>query len=67
MMLFDFSGFIQKLVQKHKDDAETIKQVEKIIWWFDHYVIANTSRHQIVVEDLEERINRGKELLKDFL
>ena len=64
--LYDFSNYILLLYQKHKRDKNIIDQINKIIWWFDHYLIAKAPKNKIIINELEERILKAKELLEDF-
>ena len=65
-LLFDFSKFLQIILQNYKYDTNALNQVDKVIWWFDNYIVANAPKDQITVEELSYRIMRATDLLKKF-
>jgi hypothetical protein len=58
--LFDLSDFVRQIVC---NDPCRMPLVDKVMWWFDSYLAASAAQGKIVVEDLEYRAKRVKELL----
>ena len=64
-MLLELSAFINRVVQRNKNDNRKIENIHKVLWWFDNYLIANVPKSKIVVEELEYRISKVRELLSE--
>lgn len=62
--LFSFSNYLNAIIQKNKNNNQTINQIEKILWWFNSYLLA--SKSNIFVEDLDARISKALELLAKY-
>ena len=60
--LFDLSGFVREIIC---NDPRRMAEVDKIMWWFDSYLAVSSAKGKIVVEDLEHRVTRAKELLSE--
>jgi len=63
-VLLDGSKYIQKLIQQHKNNPTKLKQIEKLVWWLDFYLMNKAQGNHIKSEDLKYRIERVKELTK---
>lgn len=62
-ILLDGSKFLQAIIQKHKHNKKLIKQVEKLIWWIDFYLINKAPGRNVDAKELQYRIDRVKDLL----
>jgi hypothetical protein len=62
-ILFDGSKYIQLLIQKYKHDPNKLKEIDKLIWWLDFYLMTKSSSNNIIPEELKSRIDRMKELI----
>jgi hypothetical protein len=60
-ILFDGSKYLQTLIKKYKHDPKALKDIDKLIWWLDFYLMHNNSR-QVNPDKLKIRIDRIKEL-----
>jgi hypothetical protein len=58
--LFDLSDYVRTLI---RDDPRRLPRVDKVMWWFDSYLAISAAKGKMVVEDLEYRVTRVKELL----
>jgi DNA primase len=62
-ILLEGSKYLQILIQKHKDNPQKLKEINRYIWWLDFYLMAKAPRNHISPEDLKYRIDRMKEVL----
>jgi hypothetical protein len=62
-ILLDGSVYLQKLIQQHKDNPKILKQIDKLIWWLDFYLMNKVPGNRVVPEELQRRIDRIKELI----
>jgi hypothetical protein len=53
---------INKLIKSRKNSPEEMEKIEKLLWWIDSFF--DNNHRKIVVEDLEYRLSRFKELTK---
>lgn len=65
-LLLNSSAYIQKLIQQHKNDNNKLKQIDKLVWWIDFYIIHKSITNDINKEDLEHRLNKVKEILDEM-
>jgi len=63
-ILLEGSKFFQECIQKHKSNPKKIKEIHKIIWWIDFYLM-HKNTNKISSKELKHRIQRAKELLSD--
>lgn len=65
-ILLDGSKFLQVFIQKHKNNPNALKHVDKLIWWLDFYMAkASGKENGINAEELKYRLDRVKEFLSD--
>lgn len=62
-VLLDGSKFLQEQIQKHKNNPDMLKTINKLIWWIDCYLVDKVTKHTIQSKDLLFRLNKVKELL----
>jgi len=66
------SETIREAIQKSKGEATALKNIDKIIWWFDMYIAVragqknNCRSSNIGVEELEARVFKAKSLLEQL-
>jgi len=71
-LLFQMSETIREAIQKSKGEATALKNIDKIIWWFDMYIAVragqknNCRSSNIGVEELEARVFKAKSLLEQL-
>jgi hypothetical protein len=62
-ILMEYSSFLNKFIQNNKNNPKIINQVEKLLWWIDHYLISKASTKSISEDGLKYRLERLKSLL----
>jgi hypothetical protein len=62
-LFLEGSNYIRILIQKYKNNPDKLKEIDKLIWWLDYYLIINVPKNNIIPEQLKYRIDRLKELL----
>ena len=62
-ILLDGSKYLQTLIQKYKNNSKKLKEIEKLIWWLDFYLMTKAPGNNILPEELKIRIDRVKEVL----
>jgi hypothetical protein len=60
--LFDLSDYVRALI---RDNPRRLPRVDKVMWWLDSYLAISAAKGKIVVEDLEHRATKVKELLSE--
>lgn len=60
-LIFEFSNYVNETIRANRDKLD---QIEKVTWWFDLYLAARVPKNKVLVEELEARINKAKELLE---
>lgn len=59
-ILFDFAKFIEEQYRNHINLHE---QIDKIVWWFDLFLVTKAPRKRITVEELQARIEKATTLI----
>jgi hypothetical protein len=59
------SNDIRNLIIKYKDNPKKLKDIDKIIWWLDFYIMTKNIGKNINAEELSYRLDKIKELFKD--
>lgn len=62
-ILLDGSKYLQILVQKYKSDPKKLKEIDKVMWWLDFYLLNKVPGNNVLPEELKKRIERMKDLL----
>jgi len=62
-ILLEGSKHLQSLVQKYRNDPKKLKEIDKLIWWLDFYLMTKVPGNNVIPEELKSRIDRVKELL----
>lgn len=64
-LLFKFSAKLNKLYSTK--DPEVIEELDKIVWWIDLFIYTRiSSKKELKVEEVRNRINRAEELLDEL-
>lgn len=63
-ILLDGSKYLQKIVQKHKNNPRNLAQIRKAMQWFDFYLM---SKAAVSASELKGRIDRMKALIEEFV
>lgn len=64
-ILLDGSKFLQKAVQKHKNNPSKMAIIRRAMQWLDLYISNASGRHDFV-KNLDARIERVKEIIDDL-
>lgn len=62
-ILIDAAKYFHGCILKYKDNPKKMKSIHKILWWIDFYIMHKKIR--IIPKDLQNRIDRAKELLDE--
>ena len=62
-ILLDGSVYLQNIIQQNKNNPKKLKEINKLIWWLDFYLISKAPMNQIIPDELKYRIDRIKELV----
>lgn len=62
-ILFDCSKHLQKAIQGNKNNPEKLKEIERLIRWFDLYLMNKATGNHILPEELQHRVDKIKELI----
>lgn len=62
-VLLDGSKYLQNLIQQNKNNPKLLKQIDKLIWWLDFYLMTKVPGNHVTPEELQRRIDRIKELV----
>jgi len=65
-LLYNFSLFIFEIISKNKNNKIVLQQVDKITEWVDGYLIKAIPKRKVVVEELNHRLIKAKELLAQY-
>lgn len=64
--LFAFSNYINKIIQKNKNNPLILSKIEYVLNWFDIFIVKKVHRGDYSVEDLEERIHKAMEVIGNY-
>lgn len=62
-LMFEFSSFMNKIVQSQKNNPEKIKRIKTIQWVIDCYIASKAPTGKIDKDSLEFILNRARDLI----
>jgi hypothetical protein len=65
-ILFDFAKFAHDIVDQNRFDSKAIKTIDNIMYCMDMYVAYTVTCHTFDLDELQRRVERYKERLKQF-
>ena len=66
-ILLEGSKYLQKMIQKYKDNPRNLAQIRKAMRWFDFYLMSKAADRHISASELKGRVDRMKELIEEII